>query len=391
MPGRTLEEYFVSLGIKGQNVVLSNIDKVKKKANDLSKTKAFLDFGKSNIFKAMASGKSIAGMFGQVAKNQIYEKKLTPEEEKKKKEDEKNTRQFSNGAKQFGNATKNFANSAATFDPLTVVKSVTSSIGESLSGISILGNTLGNLPKGIAEVTNALVDMASGALQMAKQSAAAQYGIANRNETTTYYGGDKKEIGQSNLSNAQYSELIMQISGSYGKIQKPMQGILNELVKEKNTEALGRVASGNWQSTGTDKGWMLQQISNQTAGLPPSIAQAIQTSLLKSNKDLIQEKGSEKGAQGINAGFENEAENQTARMFELTSGNYSSFKEMNSNLNDMQLALVDIGVKFADTIVVATNALRSLPETIKKVNSAIDSVMKYGPDSIQSLIPRIGK
>ena len=56
MAGKTLEEYFVSLGIKGQNVVLSNIDKVKKKAKDLSGLKSsvnlnkIVNFGKSKLF-----------------------------------------------------------------------------------------------------------------------------------------------------------------------------------------------------------------------------------------------------------------------------------------------------------------------------------------------------
>lgn len=393
--GSTLEEFFVSIGVKGQNVVLKNIDKVKKEANNLSKLKPMLDMGKGNIAKAMTSIKSMAGITGQ-----ILSAATNPEQEKIYKFEKDNTNKFNNGVKKFGNAAKDIATSASNFDPLNVVKAATTGIGESLSGISILGNTLGNLPKGISDVLNSMTDMASGALRMAKESAAGAYNLKTRNATTAYYEGREyngkdfigDKLNQSGMSRIENAQLVMEIASSFGRIQKPMMTVLNKLVENKDTAALGRVASGNWESTGTDKGWILQQIANQTAGLPPSIKQAIQSSLLENNSDLIQRKTKgQKSAQSINAGFVNRAEDQTEAMFQATKMKNDTFQKMDSNLNAMQIQLVDTGVKFAGAIVKATNALAALPETIRKVQSGIDSVMKYGPEPIRNLVPRLDK
>lgn len=362
MAGRTLEEYFVSLGIKGQNVVLKNIDAVKKKANDLSKLKPVLNFGKSIAgILAGLSGKISSALFAPEQKK----------EEKKEKKEEKNIRQFSEGSKKFGNAVVGFTRGAESFDPVGIAKNMITAAGESFSNITVLGFGVGNLPKGLAELTNTMVSMAAGAIDMAKTSAATQYGLSNRNATTRYYGGEG--IGQGGMSRAQHSELVMTIAGSFGKIQKPLQETVNKLVEGKNTEALARVAGGNWASTGTDRGWFLQQISNETAGLPPSIAQAIQNSLLKSNADLIQGKGEEKGAQAVNADWMNLAEDQNKKIYNTTAAQHEKLMALSKDINSMQIQMINTGVKFAGAISDATEAIKTLPEKIKKVEKAFDS------------------
>lgn len=363
MAGKTLEEYFVSLGIKGQNVVLKNIKDIKKQADALTKNKAVLNFGKG--ITGIIAG--IAGKTGSTAP--------TPEqknEEKNQKKEEKNIRQFSEGSKKFGVATQSFARSAEGFDPVSVVQSGISSIGKSFSNINVLGTSLGTLPEGVANIINSMVSMASGAVNLAKSSAATQYGLSNRNATTQHYGGEG--IGQGGMSRAQHSELIMTIAGSFGKIQKPLQETVNKLVESKNTDALSRVAGGNWASTGTDKGWFLQQIANETQGLPPSIAQAIQNSLLKSNAGEIQGKGDEKYAQEVNAGWMNQAERQNKEVFEATSSRYNELLSLSNKFNTMQIKMVESGVGFASAIDKATTAILELPKTIDKARAAIDKL-----------------
>lgn len=361
MAGRTLEEYFVSLGIKGQNVVLKNIDAVKKKADALSKIKPSVNLGKG------IAG-ILAGLAGKTATSaQTLDQK---NEEKIQKKEEKNIRQFSEGSKKFGNAVLGFTRGAESFDPVGIAKNMITAAGESFSNITVLGFGVGNLPKGLAELTNTMVSMASGAIDMAKTSAATQYGLSNRNSTTRYYGGEG--IGQGGMSRAQHSELVMTIAGSFGKIQKPLQETVNKLVEGKNTEALARVAGGNWASTGTDRGWFLQQISNETAGLPPSIAQAIQNSLLKSNADLIQGKGEEKGAQAVNADWMNLAEDQNKKIYNTTSAQHEKLMALSKDINSMQIQMINTGVKFAGAISDATEAIKTLPEKIKKVEAAFD-------------------
>lgn len=369
MAGKTLEEYFVSLGIKGQNVVLKNIKDVKKQADALTKNKAILNFGKG-ITGIIAGIAGIAGKTG-----------ITSPMPEQKNEEKRQNKKFSENINKFASGSKEFVKGVAHFDPTSAVQQTITSTGSALGAVAkaipVIGDYIQNLPKGIADITNAFVGMGTGALQMAKDATAGQYGLSNRNATTKYYGGD---FGQSNLSNAQFSELVMSISGSYGKIKKPMQGILEELVKSKNTDALNRVASGNWASTGTDKGWMLQQISNETAGLPPSIAQAIQSSLLKSNKDLIQEKGEESGAQGLNATFEKQAEAQTSALYNRAAESAKSLSSLNSSINKMQVAMFDAGVGMATQIDKAALKIKDLVESFDKMKKAVDSfsVMGHG-------------
>lgn len=364
MAGGTLEEYFVSLGIKGQNVVLKEIAKIKKGAADLSKKKANLKLGMTGA----------GGVFGQ--------NMIAPQPSPEQKNGNKT---LLNGITKFANGSKEFAKGVAHFDPVAAIQQTITSGGSAISSlvqmIPAVGEYFEGLPKGLAELTNAAVGMAASAVDIAKSSAATQYGLTNRNATTKFYGGDRGAIGQSNLSNAQYSELVMTIAGSYGKIGKPMQGILNELVKSKNTDALSRVASGNWASTGTDKGWFLQQISNETAGLPPSIAQAIQTGLLKSNKDLIQGKGEEEGAQGINAAWLDQGEKQNAKIFKESSAQFDRLYSLSEKFNSMQIKMLDSGVALAGAVDKAAIAISKLPKVIDTVEEAI----KHTPNKVQQL------
>jgi len=371
MAGKTLDEYFVSLGIKGQNVVLKNIKNIKKEANALSKLKPVLKFGKS-------VGSILAGIAGKVSipKKNMPAPQPVPGQpvpgQPEPEETKKNNKKFNESVKTFAGGSKNFALGVAHFDPVRAVQQAVTSSGAALGAVVAaipgVGGYIKDLPKGLAEVSNAIVGMAAGAVDIAKNSASAQYGLTNRNETLKYYGG---EFGRSNLSNAQFSELVMTIAGSYGKIQKPMQGILDELVKTKNTEALSRVASGNWASTGTDKGWFLQQIANETAGLPPSVAQSFQNSLLRNNADLIQDKGKESGSQRTNAAFINQSENQIAAKYNATAANFDSIYSLSKQFNSIEVSMVKSGASFASEVDKAARAIAKLPEIISEVNRAL--------------------
>jgi len=360
MAGKTLEEYFVSLGIKGQNVVLKNIDAVKKKADALSKIKPSVNLGKG------IAG-ILAGVTGKAAPAE-----QTSEQRKEEKIQKENNNKFSRGIKTFADSARTMKSSVESFDPVGAVKGLITASGEALSNITIAGFGVGNLPKGLAEFANTMVSMSAGAIEMAKSSSATQYGLSNRNATTGYYGGEG--IGQGGMSRAQHSELVMAISGSFGRIQKPFQETVNKLVESKNTEALARVAGGNWASTGEDRGWFLQQISNETAGLPPTIAQAIQNSLLRSNKDLIQDKGAEAGPQGKNAAWMNLQEDQNAEIYKTTAAQHGKLISLSGDLNKMQVQMINTGVGFAGAIADATEAIRKLPEKIEKANKAFDSM-----------------
>jgi hypothetical protein len=188
--------------------------------------------------------------------------------------------------------------------------------------------------------------------------------LSDRNAMTQYYGGNK--INRAAMSNNEKAMLISQISSSYGRIQQPLADEINKLVGSKDTRALGRVAAGNWESTGTDKGWMLQQITNGLQGLPPSVRQKFQSSLLSQNSDEIQDYSEgQKKAQEQNAQYENEAEKQTERLYDIASAKNADFQAMNQQLNKMQQTLLTVGSTFIWALQGSASGLNKLTDKLR--------------------------
>lgn len=371
-------------------------DNLKKESENLNKFKTNLEKEKTNLVKS--SGKIISNKtkpFVGMVKNKVAETLIkingqpllnkmvspecqprqNPEQQKTEKNQKENNNKFANGANKFANGVTSFSQSAATFDPISVIKNTTSGFGTALSGITVLGESLGQLPKGIADVSNSLVEMASGALTLAKQSASEQYGLSTRNATTEYYNGN--EIKQQGMSHAEHAQLVMEIAGQYGKIQKPLQDILNKLIETKDTAALGRVASGNIESIGTDKAYYMQKIENSLGDLPPSIRQKFHAQLLSKMAPDIQDKTKNQAfAQSITAGYINRKEEQTGKVFEKTSSDEKAakFKTMDIDKNSMQMQLIETGVMFSVEIGKMIKVLKELPEAIENLKNKINKI-----------------
>jgi hypothetical protein len=366
-----LDNYLVTLGVKGQNVVLSQMDKIRKGKKELSK--------KVTVDLTTKGGKGGA----PTAPEKLYEQEKRENEKVKKTHKEesdrekKNTSSFKEAAGKFGSGVQNFASAASSIDPVSTLASVTSAIGTSLSGISVLGISLGRLPEGIAQITNSTVAMAKNAVDMAKQATAGYYALATRNAAASHYGGNITEGSQ--LSKNERAMLIEAVSGSMGKIQPELAKEINKLVGGKDTRALARVAGGDWESTGTDKGWMLGQLMSGVQGLPPSIKQRFQASLLSRNSDLIQGiTGDQANAQGNAATFSNMEEKQTERLYRGSLKGGQTDKNligMINSLNNMQAGLYTAGITFAKSIDKAVVAVLELPKTIDKVKKNIDDTL----------------
>jgi hypothetical protein len=376
----TLESFFVSLGIKGQDVVLKNIDKIKKEATGLSKIKANIDMGKGNISKAISSmasgGKSISKVMGITGQAPSQSQPQTPEQ---KKEDDAN-KKFVKSVNGFAAGVKNFATTSANLDPTAViqgqVKAVGDALGDALSGISVAGFSLGNVPKAIAEMGNAMFGMATGAIDMAKQSAATQWGLTERNSTVSHYGGGNVNSGAADagISRNEYATLMMKVAGSNGRLDTSLKGMISELAKTKDTEQLGNVASGNFASTGTTKGWMMQQVMDSLGNVPPEIRQAMTKSLLPQiSGDIMgrEEQGGMSGSQAENAKWQAKTENQATSMYNLSAGN-TGVESLQDSLNAFQRTLFNTGVGAADAIDNMAKSIASMPDKIKKAGEALE-------------------
>jgi hypothetical protein len=353
-----LAESLVSIGVKGQNVVLAEINKVKKQAAAVSKMRPGVDLGKG-LGKFRPGGGTPAAPSPADKKN-----------EETSKREEKSNNKLAKGLKSFGGHVTDFVKAASGLDPVTTMHGITNAAAKMAGGWSAFGFSGAGIAQGIGELMNAGVSMASGAVHSAKQSAAEQYGLTTRNATTANYGGNliqqydagKKggSVGVARMSNPEKAQLVSVISGSFGKIQEPLAKELNKLSGKKDTGALSRVGAGDWQSMGTDKGWFLQQIANQFQGLPPSVAQKFQAELLKNYGGEIQDKtAAQRGAQATNAGWVSQNESQTAKLYEAAAANVTALYKLSASFNDIQIKLVNSGGTLAGTVDKMASAVNS--------------------------------
>lgn len=416
-----LDNYLVALGMKGQNVVLSTMDKIRKKGGDLSKKKTVVTLATktapkteqpAGITEKLKPGEKQKQLPGEKQKRLISEKqrelpgekqrelsggeqKQLPGEKQKTTLPDESTKKFSKAIDNFHSGVKDFTSSAATLDPVATVSSVTSALGTALSGISVATLSLGRLPEGIAHIANSMLSMAKNTIDMAKQATATFHQLTIRNVTAEHYGKMiTTDKNKSPLSKNERAMFIDMVSGSMGRIQQPLADEINKLIGKKDTRALARVSAGDWESTGTDKGWILGQISNGFSGLMPSIRQKLQAELLKNYSGEIQDMTAGQRNVQRNAGiFADIEEGQTERLYNKSAGN-ANITVAIKQMNDLQAVLFTTGLKFTDTINKTATVLNELPATIEKMHSALKNfVADPGISNARNLIKsvKVGK
>lgn len=401
-----LDNYLVSLGLKGQNVVLSVMDKIRKKGGDLTKKKTTVTLAAKVEPKKKRAGivpgeeeKPKPAAPGEKPKPAAPGEKPKPAApggtpvEKFPFPDEKPNKKFSAAVDKFHYGAKDIASAASSLDPVAAISGITSALGQSLSGISVLGVSLGRLPEGIASIANSTLSMAKNSIDMAKQATAAYHGLMTRNAAAETYGREITKEGP--LSRNERAMFIDAVSNSMGRIGKPLAEEINKLVNTKDTRALARAGAGDWESTGTDKGWMLGQISSSFQGLPPSIKQKLQAALLKNYSSEIQDMApGQAGVQRSAAAFVNIEEDQTKRLYDKSAESAGSVTGAIQKMNDLQVSLFTTGLKFTKSIDEAAAALATLPDTVTKLHSTMkrfidDPSMRNMRDLMKSI--KMGK
>lgn len=378
-----LDNYLVTLGMKGQNVVLSMMDKIRKKGGDLSKKKTTVELAaKPSSKKTAAPGVEKSGVEPGAPGTPPPDYLPT-----------KSNKKFGAAVDRFSGGAKDIASAASSLDPVAAISGITSALGQSLSGVSVMGVSLGRLPEGIAAIANSTLSMANNSVQMAKQATAAFHQLTIRDAAAAHYG--EKITEKSPLSRNERAAFIDAVSNSMGRIQRPLADEINKLIGTKDTRALARVGAGDWESTGTNKGWMLGQISSSFQGLPPSIKQKLQAALLKNYSSEIQDMTPEQAAAQQRAGtFANMEEDQTKRLAGKAAENMGSVTGVIQKMNELQVSLFTTGLQFTKSIDDATTALAELPATISKMHSTIkkfvdDPSVKNARELIKSV--KVGK
>jgi len=349
-----LDNYLVTLGMKGQKVVLSTMEKIRKKGGELTKKKKNITLT-AKFAAEKAAAKKELGASGGTAPG-APGGKSAPEKDPpggksapEKDPPDDRVQKFTNSVKKFGRHTDSFANAASSLSPSSFIQTIASTL-------PFLG---------------AAAAAAGGALESAKSSTAGAYELSKRNSTVAHYGGNliggRSSLGQGFLSNSEHALFVSAISSSMGKIDKTLADALNKLINEKDTRALARAAAGDWESTGTDKGWIASQIMSGTEGLPPSIRQKLSAAMLKNFGSEIQDATTEqKTRQERAAYYENAQETQTTRLadtaasaqFKNAAGEMvNSMMALNDALNDMQNAMVNGASKMVTAISFITDAV----------------------------------
>lgn len=358
-----LDNYLVTLGMKGQNIVLSQMDKIRKKGKDLTKKKTI-------DLTAKASA-------GQAPAPNPQQEKSDKKREKSDKTQERSTNKFKRSAETVNNAMNRFAGAAATLDPTATIQGATSAVAKAVGGVSIMGNNISGLVSGIADIANTMLGMAKNTVDVAKQSASQMYGLQQRNTTVGHYGGGSvnAEAAAAGMSNSEYSSMMMRVIASNGKIDTSLRTMVTELAKTKDVAQLGNVASGNFESVGTNKGWMMQQIFDGMGNVPPEIRQKMMKSLLpKIQDDIMSNKGQD--ARTTNADWERANEAQTAEKYKAA--NIPGVSTLNTKLNTLEIQLIEAGAGMASAIDTAsekiTNLTKDYEEMNKKFNTLKDSL-----------------
>jgi hypothetical protein len=234
-----LDSYLVKIGVKGQEVVLSTMDKIHKKGDDLTKKKLAINLAAKTTVKkpkaaelAKTTDKKIKSKAEELAKPKAEKEKKdrTTEDKAKSKtadKENKNTTKFGKSVDKFGNTTATLARSASSLDPASVIHSGLSELAK----IAIAG-----IPFAIA---GAALATATGTISMAKANVGAQYGLAKRNAMAGYYG-ENISFAEKTVSEADKSK-ISDLNKTISKFSKEKQTA--SMQKETLTLVAGQVWS----------------------------------------------------------------------------------------------------------------------------------------------------
>jgi hypothetical protein len=331
--GSKLDDYFVSIGVKGQSVVLKTIDEITKKSKNLSKLNPVLNLKKLSDY--LKSVKSKIDASQPALDLRLSEKE---KERKKKEEDEKANKKQEKNVDKFGRKVDNFGRAISDFSPVSMIRAGLSELAK----ITVLGAG--------AAIAGAGLAIAAKTIGMAKTYSAAQYGLQKRDAAAQYYGANI-EFKRNRFSNEEMAMLRTGIGQAYGRIQQPLADAINEFTRTNQYDptALMKVVAGNWRTTGTDTGWMLQKMTDSLGDLPPSIVQKIQASLLRryGAEEIQKTTPEQRQAQSFNAAWVNRNEQQINEVFGAVVKSSKELLALNNNFKDMQVQMVKAGAGVA--------------------------------------------
>jgi len=190
-----------------------------------------------------------------------------------------------------------------------------------------------------------------------KQDTAAE---VKRDLEREFITSSTKMGGSAGWLNTEKAQLIASLASAYGRVQEPLSTAINGLIAQgKNVEQLTQVASGNWGALGTDKGAILQQISDSFAGALPSVKQRLQAAMLKLNGgDIESEKESPlANRRSAAAALEKQGERHIREIADISQKMGATLLQLDENLHRVTTNLISGANKLAAAVNDAANLI----------------------------------
>lgn len=328
----------INLGIKGSELVESQLNNLQKKKENLSKKSdirigsKISDMPRPKNFGVMANrpqpapgggeryvakkepekvltvdkivaarieiGESLGGTSGKSAKAETEGKEKKPEESEYKK----------NLKTELAGARSQAASSIQNFNGTGLAQA-------GIMGVSALGGPIGSM---VGQAFNYVIDAVVAFKDKMKQQAAIVADTGAKNNTiknslrgkdfSNFVGYDVKDSagnvsrkGRSDINKGEQAGITQSITSSMGKMSEEFQKEAGKLFVSKDgtksydvTQATS-LAQGNFSALGTDKGFFMQQISSGFQGLPPSMKQKLTSQMFgmidEDERDIQRDEG----------------------------------------------------------------------------------------------------
>ena len=295
-------EEVLSLGVKGADLVLSQLEKIQEEKEKFARpSNVSINAAQNSAFPPAPGQKSeqkdtkgqsvlksildavkaqkdalVKGIEGKGKTKQASDQPkpqnqpTTPEEKKKEEKNET--------LEKLGQSAKGAAQGLATL-----------SSGNAIRGVAQLLRAIPYVGDSLAEgTTMAVTALESFRANVENASKISLDTAESKSRIGNLVQGSRGEnfTGRVDLDLNAQRALAESLGDRFGIVQKPLQDAIKELYKDQNGKKVdvnqaSQLAQGNFAALGTDKGFFLQKIADQLQSLPPTMRQAMEASLLK--------------------------------------------------------------------------------------------------------------
>jgi hypothetical protein len=298
----------LGLGISGAELILRQLNKIKK-AKD--------DFKKPAAFKASAAVSAFKKLTGQKDNQEPSEQR---EPSKKETDKSPKTKEFDR-SKEVGGATREAGQAIGGIKGVDLAQAA-------IKGTAALGGPVGML---VGQIANDIIDAATTFRDKVKQAAQIHADTLETQNTAIRYAGkgfeDYIKSSREDINRATQKAIVSGLGAQYGKLTNEFRDQLEKLFGQKiggKRTDLGEtteLAQGNFAALGTDRGFFMQKIADSFSNLPPTIKQKLMGQLLESVPE------SERATQG------NELTNLKGTLTRLDDSTRNSQREFSSAEN----------------------------------------------------------